>query len=203
MRQTAAAAALLCIVALGCNTDDPISPGSPQFAKGGVKPGKVEGTPLVWSFEDAIGDAITSDAFGPYVHEQCGVRAWFPGEHDAVLDPDSKPIKSDRGCTITGVNYRHIMVTPPDMPTEEGGFLNVNDIWGLTVLETALRSAVIHTPRGSYRFGFGLGGDLVQVTHSEEDTWIVQTVEEHNKAYLTTDGELYSLPFKVTITLKQ
>jgi hypothetical protein len=200
MRRAAAAATLLIIAVLGCNTDDLISPESPHFAKGGRgKPGKVVGTPLIWSFQDASPSAIVSDGFGPYVHEECGVRAWFPGEHDAVLDPDWKPIKRDKNCPITSVSNRHVMVTPPGMSAEEGGGLNVNDIWDVS--GTNLRDAVIHTPRGSYRFGFGLGGDQVRVTRSGEDTWIVETVSGH-LAYSTTDDELYPLPLKVTITLR-
>ena len=199
MRRAAVAATLVIITALGCNIDDPTSSGLPQFAKGGVKPDKVEGTPIIWTFEDAPGAAVASDGFGPYVHEECGVRAWFPGVHDAVLHADWLPIKRDRDCTITGVRNRHINVTPQGLPTEEGVFLNVNDVW--EVSDTELRNAVIHTPRGSYRFGFDLGGDQVQVTRTGVDSWVVRTVGGH-MAYSSADDSWYPLPFSATIALK-
>lgn len=200
MRRTAFAAALLTIAALGCNIDGPVSPGSPILAKGGNgKPNNVEGTPIVWAFEDAAGDAVTSDAFGPYVHESCGVRAWFPGVHDAVLHTDWRPIQRDKNCSITGVKNRYINVTPPGLSTEEGVFLNVNDVW--EVSETGLKDAVIHTPRSSYRFGFGLGGDQIQVTRTGTDSWLVETVGGH-VAYSTADDDWYPLPFRATIALR-
>jgi hypothetical protein len=216
--------AVIAFLAAACTDGPPTSvtdASAPNFSHkpghnpGGGGGGKLESTPLVVTHNDSLGDKVTSDGRGSYVHGDCGVRADFPlsGTGDVTMDPDAKRVgKKERDSCGGGARFITLAfddpagVTPKGPVLEGGFFMNVNAVESVTASadDPALREALFHSSHCRLEFGAMPGSDSVQVWRIDAGTWGVRTQDPPNDVAGCADGvRSYYMPFGVTVTLKQ
>ena len=187
---------------VACETSEPGLISGPQ-----LKPDKGDlpdkATPLIAAFRDAETDKIRSDDRGPYVDRSCGVLAEIArGTSTAWFFPSGLPIKgNEKDC---GEPRRYNILLPDGSSVT--GMVVVDGIRQVTE-ETGpqLHWAAFKSELCPFRFDNwdGLEGDPVQITRFDNETWWIESTNQHRAVCTTEFGStVHYLPFKLTFTLK-
>ncbi len=187
---------------VACDNSEPGSISGPLFKpdKGG-QPDKA--IPLIAAFRDAEVDKIRSDDRGPYVDGSCGVVAEITrGNPKAWFFPSGRPIKrNERDC---GDPRRYNILLPDGSSVT--GMVVVDSVRQVQVGQPELHWATYKSELCPFRFTneyAGLEGDPVQITRIDNETWWIESTNQHRAVCTTEFGStVYHLPFALTFMLK-
>jgi len=169
-----------------------------------------------------LGDAIplyTVGGVSRYRNLECGVssKVFATSTGDGTMQTNN-PNFRDRSCASypRKVTLKYTRLDGPADGSETIEFFaNVDNIKGMVPGTTVTREMGINPTQATRcdalrftydRAGVVMGGDSVQVTRVDANTWTVtsrpddvdpvtgQTTIHHDKAYCTTDGKLYHMP---------
>lgn len=215
------AVTLMYAVACSDGATAPNADASPQFAKGGGKPGGSTPTsyPAVWTMADL---GIASDGGGAYRDGACGVTASLnlrtDGQWGSNMDPDAAGGTCVRSATLT-LAVRHVSDTPhvDDTSTPLGvfgignfGFVLDSGVGKVNPLAGVSVQPCFTTGRNGRTAGVGMrfdpsaypGSSSLLVSGSVETGYLVSTRPyPDNLAYCDTNGtvDLWHVDMRIDI----